>query len=174
MKFNYLKVLLLILATLTSSAHAGLIQYTFTGSYGDGSAVSGTFLYDDVTEAYLDAEITLDGGSDFTDSYFDYFHYTGPHFIVLLDSTDGPAYDNDNVFHIILQDSGLFGELNPTSVYSDIASCDKDHCPARDNLHVARQTSLTGQYIDVPEPATLAIFMLALMGLAFRRFKLNS
>lgn len=171
MKFKYFKILLLALATFTGSAYAGLIEYTFTGDYHDGSTASGTFYYDDIAEEYSNALITLEGGNNFSDSTFDYFHYVGPHFIVLLDSIDGPEYNDDNVFHIILQDSGLFGELNPTSVYSDIASCDKNHCPARDNLDVATSTTLTGRYVDVPEPSTLAILALGMIGLASRRFK---
>jgi len=181
MKFKFLKVLLVILATFTSSAYAGLIEYTFNGEYHDGSTVSGTFLYNDITEDFSTFLLTLNGGNNFSNSTFTYLHLETYRAIVLLDPNDGPAYNDDNVFHIILQNLGngpgsLWGELSYDSdnVYSDIASCDKDHCPARDNLDVATSTSLTGRYVDVPEPSTLAIFALGMIGLASRRFKKQS
>ena len=75
------------------------------------------------------------------------------------------------MFHIILQGNELFGDLNPMSIYSDIATCDKDHCPARDNLDVATSTTLTGNVINatVPEPSIITLFGLGLVGLGFAR-----
>jgi len=167
---KYLQILLLILATLTTTAHAGLIEYTFSGDYKDGSTASGTFLYDDSTMVFSNANIELSGGTKFTDSIFDYVHYVSQNFMVLLDSTDGPLYNNDNIFHIILQGSDLFGELNPTSVYSDIGSCDKNHCPARDHVYIATSTSLVGRVV-VPEPKSIFLMGLALIGIAHSRRK---
>ena len=163
-----LKFLTLAFFVSTASlTQAALIEYTFYGSgYPGGDSASGTFLYETGTNSFSEILITSTGGSQPARDY-SYNHYSSNYFLVLLDPSDGPGYDNDPVFHIILQDGEVFGELNYNNVYSDIASCDKDHCPARDNLAVANRLSLTGEVVSqVPVPAAAWLFGSALLGLA--------
>jgi len=173
MRTIFIKLLFagLLFAGYTQTTSASLIEYSFEGEYQDGSTAAGTFNFDDVSKVYSSALINLVGGAEFSDSIFNFIHVTTDHAIVLLDSNDGPAYDNDNIFHIILQDNELFGNLLPTSVYSDIALCDKDDCPARDNLKIATSTSLTGKIIRgvVPEPSIIALFAAGLFGIGIAR-----
>jgi len=159
-----------LLLGFASSANAVSILYTFSATYHDGSTAAGDFLFETDTDTFSEIEIILDGGSEYPDEVFSFNRFQGPHFLVLLNPADGPGYDNDTVFHIILQDSGLWGELEPTAVYSDIADCDKDHCPARDNLDVAVSTSLVGVVVDapVPEPSAVLLVATGFAGLVWR------
>jgi len=169
---SHLHSLVLAFCLLTSfsfSANATLINYDFSAVYHDGSTTAGDFNYNTETETFSDVLIGLTGGSKWVDQVFTLVHFTSDRALVLLDPADGPDYATDTVFHIILQDGGKWGELNPTKIYSDLGECDKSHCPARRNLDVATSAYLTGTVVDVPEPEAIFLFGLALLGLAKRR-----
>ncbi|MCP4874294.1 MAG: hypothetical protein GY896_02305 [Gammaproteobacteria bacterium] len=157
---------LLAFAATTSISHAALIEYSFSGSgYTGGATADGTFRFDTDTSIFSDISIISTGGFHPARSYT-LQHMSFSNALVLLDPSDGPGYANDPVFHIILQNGGLWGDLAFTTVWSDIATCHQDGCTSRDDLKVADVTSLTGIEVSaVPVPAAIWLFGTALFGL---------
>jgi hypothetical protein len=185
-----------IMFTISSFAHAGIIELTWNTSLSStsivgtnvGDNVSLVFRFDSLTNdlsnlvlnksSFLDYSFNLDDGRFITFDSGISTTYVNNDFFVF--NSLGNLY-SVNGFHIRDSDveSNIVG-VNGTfqTLFNNGANCIL--CFGTNNAHVNNvglglsADSWTIRYAQVPEPSTLAIFALGMIGIASRRFKKQS
>jgi hypothetical protein len=191
MKFKLLKAIFVgAILTFTTIANAGLIHYnntTDTWTYSDFAKTNiGNYIFNGNGELAGDGGTIIGGGSHFLwqagtngggagvwnwSSYTDYYFPSGYQVeVVGAQWTNLEARD-------INRGSGVLGLqlLNSTYVGASMAEGQKlDGVFTYDTSSGSATWSYKANNVDVPEPSTLAIFALGMIGLASRRFKKQS
>lgn len=179
MNFKMLKVVIAsLIISVSSFAKAGLINVSYleiTNAKGDwlqvGEVIANDMLNDDVA---------LTGFATATAPH-QWSAISGPE--KAIDGITLGNYHLGQIFHEQFQNSTLTVTFNSLQDLSSIQIFGRtDCCSYRDiynvsfygedsNLIATINDIAPGVTIDIPEPSTLAIFGLALVGLASRRFK---
>jgi hypothetical protein len=192
MKFKFLNTwskfmtIVVVLLTASASAHAGLIyQFTFSHTINNVQGTTTGKIYGlednttgEATDIKLESthsiwsrsdlsawnsfrsnEYTMENGelTKFNMAYIDYNHLSG---LGVQRYQINMTYGRDNIGEDL-------GELKFTQSYFNIVQSLSGSGP----LFI---TAFTPTETEVPEPSTLAIFALGMMGLASRRFKKQS
>ena len=189
MKSKYLNTALAcILLCITSIANAGIIKtFTFDTSDWDYNSSGRVSDGDSLT-------IMFDDSTDFNNVFWsdiEYFQFNvaaGTTYKIDSDFTSlgtaaGLFSETDGLVSILFSGSGpnnyiygynsvnrLFGEISTSSIwpyYHKLGTTDSYHA----NLGLNQGSNVTIKASEVPEPSTLAIFALGMIGLVSRRFK---
>jgi hypothetical protein len=179
MNFKMLKVVIAsLIISVSSFAKAGLINVSYleiTNAKGDWLQV-GEVIANDM----FNNDVALTGFAVATAPH-QWSAISGPE--KAIDGITLGNYNFGEIFHEQFQNSTLTVTFNSLQDLSSIQIFGRtDCCSSRDiynvsfygedsNLIASINDIAPGVTIDVPEPSTLAIFGLALVGLASRRFK---
>jgi len=176
-----------LVLSVSGFANAGLI--TLDGSIDDGTEVdhwsffvttSGSFTFDVLAREISNDFFANGVGNDELDSYI-YLFANDANGIFIKKDDDGGA-GNDGSIHS--HDSFMTVNLNVGTYLLAIGDFSLSELEARNGLNADNAGSAVGRYSvsissaagvarvnSVPEPSTIAIFALGIMGLAARRFK---
>jgi len=187
---KHLKIILTTLVlSLSSLANAGVIEHTYVGTTGndvdsDPASEFTVTVTDNFSIADLNVHVELGGITIWTD--LDMYLSNGITTVQLLMSPDN---DNSGLFNITFDDESL--NSSPTSgdavgsyqSYSALSAFDgqsinntwtlsihDDYVPDEGDTLINFSITAT-EVTSVPEPTTLGIFALSLLGLASRRIK---
>lgn len=175
--------LMLFLLGLSNLAHAIPIKWTLDGMLFQGGTVTGSFIYDADLDVFSSSSLissvgSPSGGLVFTDYVGDSF--AGMNFqqagvlglptigLSLRDIMKADLTNAGGILGINTGSSQSFAEYNCSSF-----PCNGNGTNVS-NWKSSYVNTLTGVAVSVPEPETLALFGLGLIGLAFTKRKKNA
>jgi len=179
-----------LILSISGFANAGLIN--FTGSLDDDTAVdhwsfsvtnSGTFIFDVLAYEQDGNDFFANGlDNDLLDSYI--YLFANDANGALIGSDDDGGDGTDGSLSAADLDSLMTFDLNVGTYLFVIGSFDLSELDARNGFNTGNTGDPAGRYNvtvssvagtarvnNVPEPSTLAIFALSIMGLSARKFK---
>ena len=180
-----------LVLSVSGFANAGLIEYTYDGPIGNDVDTNPASLFEiTITDNYiisdLNVQFELFDSSDLFWTDLDLTISNG-FTTVILASAQNILFGSDGLFNVTFDDEALNNLSTGNSVgsYKSLESLSAfdgqnitgtwtlsifdDYQPGENNNLISY--SITATTTSVPEPSTLAIFALGIMGLASRRFK---